>query len=275
MRQHTIRRKARKARRARKTKTLRRGGAGDNNDPSYNVWSRMYGGPVPIANPNAQSRMYGGPIPIANAPIVNPNQREEAPIIPNANPAPNQNAPIVQAYYNNRHNANVLPIPAEPVFQIPFDMQREMERIQSIGIGRFGDITWATSRMAELTRDFILSLGDEQVLTSNSIMLYNSHGGGPYTSTGYLYVITRKHVYMSEFRFQSAGIDMTRPSLRFKTIYEFAEPLSAQLCSIFISYCNKNITLFHNGYQGTGHNESDLELHRSKLEAIMNAIPSI
>ena len=134
----------------------------------------MYGGPAPIANPNALSRMYGGPAPIVNAPIVNapivhPNQRMEA---PNVAPAPNQNAPIVQAYHNNRHNANVLPIPAEPVY----DMPNAMRRLETMGSGRFGDsIKWATSRIANSSHDFITSL-DEQVLTMNYIWLYESQG---------------------------------------------------------------------------------------------------
>ena len=271
MRKHTIRRKARKGR---KTKTLRRGGADNNNDPSYNVWSRMYGGPAPIANPNALSRMYGGPAPIVNAPIVNapivhPNQRMEA---PNVAPAPNQNAPIVQAYYNNRHNANVLPIPAGPVF----DIQNAMKRLEDIGSERYGDnIKWATSHMAQLMYNFIESLGDEQILTINNMLLYNASWNGDFSLDGYIYIITRTNVYMSDFRGVSSGIPRTMPSLVFKKIYQFAESLSAQLCAIFISYCKRDICLFRNAIQGTGHDKDDHELHRSKLEAIMNAIPSI
>jgi hypothetical protein len=229
----------------------------EKNNSSYHASSRMYGGPIPIENSNVSSRMYGGPAPIANpianAAIANPNV-----------------APIVQAYHN-RHNANVLPILEEPAF----DMPNAMRRLENMASERYGDnMKWATSRIANSTRDFIAQL-DERVLTINCIMLINNHGGGPYTSTGYLYVISRTHVYMSDVMFQSAGIDMTRPSLDFKTIYEFAEPLSAQLCSIFISYCQRDIVLFRNGYQGTGHDKGDLELHRSKLEAIIHAIPSM
>ena len=247
MRKHTIRRKARKGR---KIKTLRRGGAGNNNDPSYNVWSRMYGGPAPIVN-------------------AVPNRNVEA---PNVAPAPNQNAPIVQAYYNNRHNANVLPIPAGPVF----DIQNAMKRLEDIGSERYGDnIKWATSHMAQLMYNFIESLGDEQILTINNMLLYNASWNGDFSLDGYIYIITRTNVYMSDFRGVSSGIPRTMPSLVFKKIYQFAESLSAQLCAIFISYCKRDICLFRNAIQGTGHDKDDLELHRSKLEAIMNAIPSI
>jgi hypothetical protein len=101
MRKRTARRKVRRAK-------TRRGGAGNNNDPSYNASSRMYGGPAPIVNePNVSSRMYGGPVPIVNepnvssrmyggpAPIVNAvpnvpnaNRSVEAPNVPIANHAP-------------------------------------------------------------------------------------------------------------------------------------------------------------------------------------------
>jgi len=252
MRKHTIRHKARKARRARKTKTLRRGGAGENmreekNNSSY----------------HASSRMYGGPAPIVNAPIVNPILNA-----PNVAPPPNQNAPIVQAYHN-RHNANVLPILEEPAFDIP----NAMRRLENMASERLGDeIKWATSRIANSTRDFIAQL-DERVLTINYIWLYENQGNQNFTSTGYLYLITRTRVYMSDIHFSSAGQTLT--PLTFNTVYQFAEPLSAQLWSIFISYCQRDIVLSRNGYQGTGHDKGDLELHRSKLEAIIHAIPSM
>ena len=110
MRKRTARRKV-----ARRAKTRRGGAVGNNNDPSYNassrmyggpapnVSSRMYGGPAPIVNePNVSSRMYGGPAPIVNepnvssrmyggpAPIVNaaPNQYADVPNVPNANHPP-------------------------------------------------------------------------------------------------------------------------------------------------------------------------------------------
>ena len=259
----------------------------------------MYGGPAPIANPNALSRMYGGPAPIANpnanAPIVHPNQRMEA---PNVAPAPNQNAPIVQAYYNNRHNANVLPIPADPVFDIQFDMQNEMERFEKMGGYYFsGLVRGATAPIIESTRNFITSLGDEQVVTINYIWLFDHIPPGlaasnhKVPSPGYLYIITRTHVYMTSLKYVYPFFN----PLVFKTIYQFAEPLSAQLCAIFISYCKKDINLLNHptasisapknviryfeaeGKNITGKMDStkELELHRSKLEAIINAIPSI
>ena len=299
MRKGTVRRKV-----ARRAKTRRGGAVGNNNDPSYNVSSRMYGGPAP----NVSSRMYGGPAPIVNepsvssrmyggpAPIVNavPNRNVEA---PNVNPAPNQNAPIVQAYYNNRHNANVLPIPAEPVFEIPFDMQNEMERFEKMGGYYFsGLVRGATAPIIESTRNFITSLGDEQVVTINYIWLFDHFPPGlasnhKVPSPGYLYIITRTHVYMTSLKYVYPFFN----PLVFKTIYQFAEPLSAQLCAIFISYCKKDINLLNHptasisapknviryfeaeGKNITGKMDStkELELHRSKLEAIMNAIPSI
>jgi hypothetical protein len=254
MRKRTVKRKVRRAK-------TRRGGAGENmkeekNNSSYNASSRMYGGPIPIENPNVSSRMYGGPALIVNA--VH-NRNVDAPNV----------APIVQAYHNNRHNANVLPILAGPIF----DMPNTMRRLENMASERFGDdMKWATSRIANSTRDFIAQL-DEHILTINYIWLYENQGNQNFTSNGYLYIITRTRVYMSDIRFSSAGQSFT--PLTFKTIYEFAEPLSAQLCSIFISYCKKDIELFRNGIQGTGHDKDDLELHRGKLEAIMNAIPSI
>ena len=100
MRKRTVRRKV-----ARRAKTRRGGAVGNNNDPSYNASSRMYGGPAPNVNmspPSVSSRMYGGPVPIVNepnvssrmyggpAPIVNaaPNEYADVPNVPNANHPP-------------------------------------------------------------------------------------------------------------------------------------------------------------------------------------------
>ena len=100
MRKRTVRRKV-----ARRAKTRRGGAVGNNNDPSYNASSRMYGGPAPSVNmnppsvssrmnggpapfvnePNVSSRMYGGPAPIVNAA---PNQYADVPNVPNANHPP-------------------------------------------------------------------------------------------------------------------------------------------------------------------------------------------
>ena len=198
-----------------------------------------------------------------------------------ANPAPNQNAPIVQAYHNNRHNANLLPIPAGPVFDIQFDMQNEMERFKNIGGRQFSGLVGGVSgALIKSTRDFITSLGDEQVLTINYMWLFSHPPPGPVSnwkavSPGYLYIITREHVYMTLLNY-------VYPSFApfvFKIIYKFAEPLSAQLCDIFISYCKKDINLLSIGPEfgvvEKKDNKDDLELHRGKLEAIINAIPSI
>lgn len=158
-------------------------------------------------------------------------------------------------------------------FDLHFDTQNAKKRLVNIGSHRLGDtVKWATSHAAELMDDFIKSLGDEQVLTINVILLYNAHLNGDFDINSYIYIITRTNVYMSNFR-ASSGQPRSMPTLIFKKAYQFKEVLSAQLCAIFVSYCKEDIYLFRNAYQGTGHDDNDIKLQRNKLESIINAIP--
>ena len=274
MRKHTIRRKARKGR---KTKTLRRGGAGNNNDPSYNASSRMYGGPAP----NVSSRMYGGP-----APIVNPNQQVEAPNVPNANPAPNVERPVVPIVNNVRVNRNnAVPVVNDRARQ---EDARELAKIHAELVRR------TSSGMIDIEKRFV-----KQIQDAGEVILFT--GGGmmeniPNPSTGYPtrfatlgYIITDRNVYSLRYNKRTTVFDFydtVVSGLFVIPIYTFNEPLNLKQTKMLLLLLDPNnlyySTPFPDSRSGviatgfrnytSGHEYKVLDA-RKKFESIIRLIP--
>jgi len=204
-----------------------------------NAQSRMYGGPVPIANvpisnPNAQSRMYGGPIPIVNAPIVNPNQREE---VPNVAPAPNQNAPILNNVRINRNNA--VPAVNARVIQEEARELAEIHAKLAVHIGQ----TISSSSISNLEAQFI-----KQIQKAGEVILYTggvSHidripnlAGQYHTSLSTMeWILTDHNVYAFRYNRKTTGIDFNGKvisGLLVIPIYTFDKPLNLKQTKMLI-----------------------------------------
>ena len=329
MRKRTVRRKVRRA------KTRRGGAVGNNNDPSYNASSRMYGGPAPNVNmnppsvssrmnggpapfvnePNASSRMYGGPAPIVNAVPNVPNaiQHSEAPTVPIANPAPNQNvnrtnAPIVKPAGLNHNKINANQAESDYMKSAgdkpePFNIQHAMKLIQNMYLGLVGvgdGIKYATTRIAESTRDFILSIYEEdekfrrendelkrkygikdnnddwegeQPVTINYVCLCRPAGKGhKYIDVrGYLYLITTNTVYRSVIDIWTGDKKEYTPN-PFQKIYHFEESdtVNNTRNNVLISYCKRNMLMVKQSDEpgGKGRSLEDIVKFCIKLESI-------
>ena len=231
MRKRTVRRKV-----ARRAKTRRGGAIGNNNDPSYNVWSRMYGGP----SSNVSSRMYGGPTP-----IVNSNQQVEAPNVPNANPAPNVERPVVPIVNNVRVNRNnAVPVVNDRARQ---EEARELAEIHAkLAEGVTRQLT--SPSIQDIERKFI-----KQIQDAGEVILYLGRGASmeriPNLAAQYIdrfytieYIITDHNVYSLRYNRKTTGLDFNGQvisGLLTIPIYTFNEPLNlkqTKMLSLLLGY---------------------------------------
>lgn len=252
----TVRRKLRRA------KTRRGGAIGNNNDPSYNVWSRMYGGPAP----NVSSRMYGGPTP-----IVNSNQQVEAPNVPNANPAPNVERPVVPIVNNVRVNRNnAVPVVNDRVRQ---EEARELAEIHAKLAESYTQYTLSSHMMPDIERKFI-----KQIQDSGEVILYLGRVVAPINNAYNTieYIITDHNVYSLRYN-RKTGL-VTIP------IYTFNEPLNlkqTKMLSLLLGYNysyypslipNTSSVIHDMFYREFGKEYMILDA-RKKFESIIRLIP--
>lgn len=279
MRKRTARRKV-----ARRAKTRRGGAVGNNNDPSYNVWSRMYGGPAP----NVSSRMYGGP-----APIVNSNQQVEAPNVPNANPAPNVERPVVPIVNNVRVNRNnAVPVVNDRARQ---EEARELAEIHAKLAESYSSQMSSSSSMQDIERKFI-----KQIRDAGEVILYLGRGAWmeriPNLAAQYIdrfytieYIITDHNVYSLRYNRKTTGLDFNGQvisGLLTIPIYTFNEPLNLKQTKMLSLLLGFNYSYYPSTFPKNPHSvienafninleEKDLKMYdaRKKFESIIRLIP--
>jgi len=282
MRKHTARRRV-----AQRAKT-RRGGM-NNPPPPYNDLPPYTNNHPPIYS--NRPPIYTNPSSNMQTHTTQNAQNADRHIFPNVNP--------VEVNHNKINSFQDVTYHMKIVTEKPelFDMQHAMERLQNMGSKRLGNsIKFATNRIAESTRDFIMSIYEEnetfmrenkelrrtyenfkdynnndyegeQPVAINYMWLYNSDNSKTFTIKGYLYLITTSTVYRSliDIRF---GMKQYTPN-PFQKIYQFEGPESEDNVrgNVLVSYCKNDIELWNVGSK-MGYTKKDINMFCIKLESI-------
>ena len=262
MRKRTARRKV-----ARRAKT-RRGGAGENmkeekNNSSYNAQSRMYGGPIPIENANA-----------------------EAPIVPNQNVV--AVVPIVNNVRVNRNNA--VPVVNDRMRQ---EEARELAEIHATLATKVTQQLDHTD-ISDVEKRFVKQIGD-----AGEVILYVGRRvymeGIPNPARGYPgrfitleCIITDRNVYSLRYNKQTTAFDFNDKvvsGLFVIPIYTFNEPLNLKQTKMLLLLLGHNRSYYSTPFPNTGSAIIDQMFYyemrkeykifdaRKKFESIIRLIP--
>ena len=176
----------------------------------------------------------------------------------------------------------------------PFNMENKIEQIQNMYSGLVGDrIKYATTRIAQSLRDFIMSIYEEneefkrmneenfkdnnydwegeQPVAVNYVCLCQVVKKGYVDVRGYLYLITTHAVYRSKIDIWTGKNKVDTPN-PFQNIYQFEEPdtINNIRNNVLISYCKRNMLMVKPSDEqfSKGYTSKDIVMFCIKLESI-------
>jgi len=133
---------------------------------------------------------------------------------------------------------------------------------------------WVQDKVKECTNAYIEEISEDAVTVCSQWY----QGSRAYSNGfGDVFIVTKNHVYHSSIYFSKVDSGATHFTCSFYTLYEFNEPLSRQICKIFVNYASSHLVMIATDgvSDANSHKKRNYDIHTNKFMAIVTAIPGV